>query len=87
MLAVPASPDLALPPEDDFASDELEAEPAPMSAPMKAAPITAPAGPLIDLGQGPTSIDWLVWLTLVVLAGAGAVVGYVVLPGLRWRWF
>ena len=26
-------------------------------------------------------------LTLTVLAGSAAVVGYIVLPGLRWRWF
>jgi serine/threonine protein kinase len=52
-----------------------------------AAPAPVAAGPMIDLGQGRSSMDWVVWLTLMALAGAAAVVGYLVLPGMRWRWF
>jgi serine/threonine protein kinase len=49
--------------------------------------LQVPVGPHIDLGQGRVSYDWVVWLTLLVVAGAAAVIGYLTLPGLRWRWF
>jgi serine/threonine protein kinase len=52
--------------------------------------ITAPStavGPRIDLDQGRSSYDWVAWLTMLVVAGAAAVIGYLTLPGLRWRWF
>ena len=45
------------------------------------------AGPLIDLGLRRPSYDWLAWLTLFVLGAAAALIGYQLLPGLRWRWF
>lgn len=47
----------------------------------------APAGPHIDLGVGRSSYDWLAWTTLLALGVTAALIGYVVLPGLRWRWF
>jgi hypothetical protein len=61
-------------------SDELPALPAPVQT-------AAPAGPHIDLGVGRSSYDWLAWTTLIVLGITAAVTGYLLLPGLRWRWF
>jgi serine/threonine protein kinase len=43
--------------------------------------------PLIDFGVSRTSYDWLAWLTLLTLGAAAALIGYLVLPGLRWRWY
>ena len=48
---------------------------------------TSRAAPLIYLGAANRSVDWLAWLTLAVLGLAAAVIGYSVIPGLRWRWF
>ncbi len=63
--------------------------PTPSSARLKAAtPMPVSAGPLIDLASpGTSSFDWLVWFTLLALAGAAAIIGYLILPGLHWRWF
>jgi serine/threonine protein kinase len=66
--------------------------PAPSSsAPLRATPVPAttagPAGPLIDLDVGQSSYDWLAWLTLLSLGITAAVIGYLLLPGVRWRWF
>jgi eukaryotic-like serine/threonine-protein kinase len=47
----------------------------------------APAGPHIDLGVGRSSYDRLAWATLLALGVTAALIGYLVLPGLRWRWF
>jgi serine/threonine protein kinase len=64
-------------------------EPVPSPARLKAAtPVPVSAGPHIDLAStGTSSFDWLVWFTLLALAGAAAIIGYLILPGLRWRWF
>jgi serine/threonine protein kinase len=61
----------------------------PPPTPLAAARVVSAvsAGPLIDLGQGRRSTPWLVWLTLLALAASAAAIGYLVLPGLRWRWF
>jgi eukaryotic-like serine/threonine-protein kinase len=63
----------------------------PSSNPLRTAPVPAttagPAGPLIDLGVGQSSYDWLAWLTLLSLGITAAVIGYLLLPGVRWRWF
>jgi hypothetical protein len=70
---------------------KLTATPTPPSSDLlrAAAPVTAagPAGPHIDLGVGQASYDWLAWLTLLSLGITAAVIGYLVLPGVRWRWF
>lgn len=63
--------------------------PVPSPARLKAAtPVPISAGPLIDLASTRApSFDWLVWFTLLALAAAAAIIGYLILPGLRWRWF
>jgi eukaryotic-like serine/threonine-protein kinase len=47
----------------------------------------APAGPHIDLGVGRSRYDWLAGLILLTMGITAAIIGYLVLPGLRWRWF
>jgi eukaryotic-like serine/threonine-protein kinase len=82
--------DLALPTPQNRPLREIEvpvpAPPLPTTR-SKIMPALPAVGPHIDLGQGHASYDWVVWLTLLVIAGAAAVVGYLTLPGLRWRWF
>jgi eukaryotic-like serine/threonine-protein kinase len=61
---------------------------APAGAHMRAAtPAAGPAAPMIDLGPTRSSLDWIVWLTLLAIAAFAGIVGYLFLPGLRWRWF
>jgi hypothetical protein len=39
------------------------------------------------MGGHRASYDWVAWVTLLVLSVAAALIGYSLLPGLRWRWF
>jgi serine/threonine protein kinase len=58
----------------------LRATPAPVT-------VAGPVGPHIDLGVGQSSYDWVAWLTLLSLGVTAAVIGYLLLPGVRWRLF
>jgi serine/threonine protein kinase len=92
MLLVPSAAG-----DDPASADTLEVPaPTPRDEPVapsgtrlnSAAPVPAPVGPHIDLvSTGSSSFDWLVWFTLLALAGAAAIIGYLILPGLRWRGF
>jgi eukaryotic-like serine/threonine-protein kinase len=98
MVAIPRrtaglAPVVSAPPvADEFeeVAPSLHDQPmTPLPGRMKVAtPGPVSAGPHIDLAShAHSSFDWLVWFTLLVLALTAAVVGYLILPGLRWRWF
>jgi eukaryotic-like serine/threonine-protein kinase len=88
-LAIAAQALAAKPPEINAPNWTALAPPSSDLLRASAAPVTtaSPAGPHIDLGVGPSSYDWLAWLTLLSLGITAAVIGYLVLPGVRWRWF
>jgi serine/threonine protein kinase len=94
---MPAGPNGVIDYGDD--EEDVPLAPAPFATPEPAAvptsppilhtalPLSSPGGPHIDLGPGPVSSGWFAWLTLLALALAAGLVGYIVLPGLRFRWF
>jgi serine/threonine protein kinase len=89
-LVVPAAPSAAgdadaaaRPPFRDPAAAPSGRRPAPESTPIPAG-ASGPAAPLISLGRGPArpapSFEWVMWLCLLAIALASAVLAFLLLP-------